>query len=159
MSDNKISKDLRDYEIWTDGGCAPENPGIGGYGIIIVDNTDQKETKIKQGFKHTTNNRMELRAVIRALNEISKEDSVILYTDSLYVVNHYNGTYKTKSKNPDLWKLFDETMEGRNNVEIVWVDAHNESAEDVIHINNNRCDIMVHEAREAELIVDEGYNH
>ena len=47
MSDNKISKDLRDYEIWTDGGCAPENPGIGGYGIIIVDNTDQKETKIK----------------------------------------------------------------------------------------------------------------
>ena len=146
-----------DFSIWTDGGCAPQNPGIGGYAIIIVDNAGQKERQIKQGFKRSTNNRMELRAVIRALNEIRKEASITIYTDSSYVARHFDGTYKKKSSNHDLWKLFDEAMEGRNDVKIVWVDAHNKEIKDVSHMNNNRCDAMVHEAREAELIIDEGY--
>ncbi len=148
---------MSDFEIWTDGGCAPKNPGPGGYGIIIVDNAIQEEREIKQGFIHTTNNRMELRAVIRALNEIPKEASVKLHTDSKYVVQHVNEGQK-KNINYDLWKLLDEAMEGRNDVNIDWVDSHNRDEKDVLHINNNRCDALVHEARKAELIVDEGYN-
>lgn len=150
---------MSDFEIWTDGGCAPKNPGIGGYGIIIKDNATQKKKEIKQGFKESTNNRMELRAVIRALNEIPKEASVILHTDSEYVVMHVKGEYKKKSANHDLWKLFDEAMKGRNrdDVDIIWVDSHNTDEKDELHINNNRCDRMVHEAREAELIDDVGY--
>lgn len=148
---------MSDFEIWTDGGCAPKNPGPGGYGIIIVDNATQEEGEIKQGFKHTTNNRMELRAVIRALNEIPKEASVKLHTDSKYVVQHVNEGQK-KDKNKDLWKKLGEAMEGRNDVNIDWVDSHNKDKKDVLHINNNRCDALVHEARKAELIVDEGYN-
>lgn len=148
---------MSDFEIWTDGGCAPKNPGPGGYGIIIVDNATQEEREIKQGFIHTTNNRMELRAVIRALNEIPKEASVKLHTDSKYVVQHVNEGQK-KNINYDLWELLDEAMEGRNDVNIDWVDSHNRDEKDVLHINNNRCDALVHKARKAELIVDEGYN-
>ena len=151
---------MSDFEIWTDGGCDP-NPGIGGYGIIIKNNTtqDKKEREIKQGFIRSTNNRMELRAVIRALNEIPKEASVKLYTDSTYVVNHVKGSDK-KNNNLDLWDLFKETMEGRKNVDIVKVKAqHKEpkNKEDELQMNNYLCDRMVHEAREGELIVDEGY--
>ena len=136
---------MSNFEIWTDGGCAPQNPGIGGYGIIIVDNASKEERVIKQGFKRSTNNRMELRAVIRALNEIPKEASIKLYTDSEYVVKHVNGTYKKKSNNHDLW--------------IRWVKGHKkaEKIKGILYVNNNRCDAMVHEARKEELIVDEGY--
>ena len=153
---------MSDFEIWTDGGCAPKNPGIGGYGIIIVDNASKEKREIKQGFKHSTNNRMELRAVIRALNEIPKEASVKLYTDSQYVVNHVNEDQKRNSNN-DLWKLFEKAMEGRNrgSVEINWVKGEKtvKNLKDELHKNNYRCDRMVHEARENEdeLIADEGY--
>lgn len=148
---------MNNFEIWTDGGCAPTNPGPGGYGIIIVDNATGEEKEIKQGFKYTTNNRMELLAVIRALNEIPKEASVKLHTDSKYVVLHVNENQK-RNKNYDLWKLLDEAMEGRSAANIDWVDAHNRRKKDVLHINNNRCHALVDEARKAELIVDEGYN-
>lgn len=100
---------------------------------------------------------MELRAVIRELNEIPKEASVNLHTDSNYVVQHVNEGQK-KSNNYDLWKLLDEAMEGRNDVNIGWVNAHNKDKKDMLHINNNRCDALVREARKVELIVDEGYN-
>lgn len=148
---------MSDFTIWTDGGCAP-NPGIGGYGIIIVDYATQEEKVIKQGFECSTNNRMELRAVIRALNEIPKEASITLYTDSTYVVNHVNPEFEKRSNNLDLWKLFDEAMKGRSDVTIEWIKGHNK-AEHIkgVYVNNKRCDNMVHEARDGELIVDEGY--
>ena len=98
--------------------------------------------------------------MIRALNEIPKEASVKLYTDSKYVVNHVNEDQKRNSNN-DLWKLFEKAMEGRNSdsVDIAWVDSHNKAKKDELHKNNYRCDRMVHEARENEdeLIADEGY--
>lgn len=148
---------MSDFEIWTDGGCNP-NPGTGGYGIIIKNNTtqDENEREIKQGFIKSTNNRMELRAVIRALNEIPKEASVKLYTDSTYVVNHAKGSEK-RNNNHDLWKLFDEV--NSDNVDLVWVKGHKEAKylTNELYRNNYRCDRMVHEAREAELIVDDGY--
>ena len=75
-------------------------------------------------------------------------------------MNHVNGNEKRNSNN-DLWKLFEKAMEGRNrdDVDINWVDSHNKTEKDVLHINNNRCDRMVHEARENKdaLIADEGY--
>lgn len=148
---------MSDFEIWTDGGCDP-NPGIGGYGIIIKNNTtqDKKEREIKQGFIRSTNNRMELRAVIRALNEIPKGASAKLYTDSTYVVNHVNGSEK-RNNNHDLWKLFDEV--NSDYVDIVWVKGYKKAEiTDEIHMNNKLCDEMVHKAREGELIPDEGYN-
>ena len=155
-------KNMSNFEIWTDGGCAPQNPGIGGYGIIIVDNATQEEREIKQGFQCSTNNRMELRAVIRALNEIPKEASVKLHTDSEYVVKHVNEGQK-KNTNHDLWKLFDEAMEGRkrDDVDINWVKGEKivKNLKDELHKKNYCCDRMVHEARENKdaLIVDEGY--
>lgn len=140
---------MSDFEIWTDGGCAPKNPGVGGYGIIIVDNATQEKREIKQGFKHSTNNRMELRAVIRALNEIPKGASVKLHTDSQYVAEHAKKNGWKRTNNHDLWELLDEAREGRD-VAIDWMPRSGDK-------NNIRCDAMVHEAREGELIVDEGY--
>lgn len=150
---------MSDFTVWTDGGCAPTNPGIGGYAIIIRNNDTREEREIKQGFKRSTNNRMELRAVIRALNEIPKGASVKLYTDSAYVVKHINEEYKKNTANDDLWKLYKEATKDRNDVDINWVKGHKKvkDLKDDLHINNYRCDRMVHEAREAELIVDEGY--
>lgn len=157
---------MSDYTVWTDGGCNP-NPGKGGYGIIIVDNNaaQQEPKEIKQGFKKSTNNRMELRAVIRALNEIPKDASVKLYTDSNYVVEHINKGQK-KNINGDLWELLEKAMEGRNHgdVDISWVPGEKvlkniEGNE--VQERNYRCDRMVHEARENEdaLIDDEGYSN
>lgn len=100
--------------------------------------------------------------MIRALNEIPKEASVKLYTDSKYVVNHVNGDEKRNSNN-DLWKLFEKAMEGRNSdsVDIAWVKGEKtvKNLKDELHKNNYRCDRMVHEAweNEDELIADEGY--
>lgn len=152
---------MSDFLVWTDGGCNP-NPGTGGYGIIIKDNTIQdekeKERERQQGFIKSTNNRMELLAVIEALKEIPKEASVKLYTDSKYVVNHVNKNEK-RNNNHDLWKLFDEVMENRNSVEIVWVKGYKKAEiTDEIRMNNKRCDEMVHKARKGELILDKGYN-
>ena len=152
---------MSDFLIWTDGGCDP-NPGTGGYGIIIKNNIIQDETEKErerqQGFIKSTNNRMELLAVIDALKEIPKEASVKLYTDSTYVVNHVKGDEK-KNNNHDLWKLFDEVMENRNSVEFVWVKGYKKAEiTDEIHMNNKRCDEMVHKARKGVLIPDKGYN-
>ena len=98
--------------IYTDG-AAKGNPGNGGYGIVMMSGGHRKE--LSQGFKLTTNNRMELLAVIIALEEIKKENSeIILYSDSKYVVdavvkNWVFGWEKknfNKKKNPDLWMRF-----------------------------------------------------
>ena len=98
--------------IYTDG-AAKGNPGNGGYGIVMMSGGHRKE--LSQGFKLTTNNRMELLAVIIALEEIKKENSeIILYSDSKYVVdavvkNWVFGWEKknfNKKKNPDLWIRF-----------------------------------------------------
>lgn len=149
---------MSDFDIWTDGGCNP-NPGIGGYGIIIKNNATQDKDEIKQGFKESTNNRMELLAVIEALRKIPEESSVKLYTDSTYVVNHVNGNDK-RSNNEDLWESFDKVRKGIK-LDIEWVKGYKKAEiTDEIHMNNKRCDTLVHEAREnkAELIDDEGYN-
>ena len=127
--------------IYTDG-AAKGNPGNGGYGIVMMSGGHRKE--LSQGFKLTTNNRMELLAVIIALEEIKKENSeIILYSDSKYVVdavvkNWVFGWEKknfNKKKNPDLWIRFLKIYR-KHKVSFVWIKGHADNKE------NERCDVL-----------------
>ena len=145
--------------IYTDG-AAKGNPGNGGYGIVMMSGGHRKE--LKQGFKLTTNNRMELLAVIIALEEIKKENSeIILYSDSKYVVdavgkNWVFGWEKknfNKKKNPDLWIRFLKIYR-KHKVSFVWIKGHADNKE------NERCDVLAVEAAESSnLQIDTWYEN
>ena len=147
--------------VYTDGGCAG-NPGPGGYGAVILDG--ERRIELAQGFRLTTNNRMELMACIAALETLKAPADVVLHSDSRYVVNgiskgwarrwRVNGWMRTKSEkaeNADLWsKLLDLCDEHR--VRFVWVHGHAGNRE------NERCDQLATEAaRGPELKVDHAY--
>ena len=112
--------------IYTDGACSG-NPGPGGWGAILIYKNEQKE--IFGGEIESTNNRMELTAVITALNTLKRESKVDLYTDSRYVVdgitkwihnwkkNNWLTSAKKQVGNKDLWLLLDQVS---NNHDIVW---------------------------------------
>lgn len=133
-------------KIHTDGSCLG-NPGAGGWAAIIVDKQNHRE-EIFGGEEHTTNNRMELTAAIRALEKISAGANVELFTDSSYLKNAFtngwlvnwkrNG-WKTASKSPvlnqDLWRELDELISARA-VKFNWVKGH---AGDFF---NERCDLL-----------------
>tara|TARA_B100001564_G_C20572164_1_gene638888 strand:- start:169 stop:633 length:465 start_codon:yes stop_codon:yes gene_type:complete len=116
-------------KVYTDGG-ASGNPGPGGYGIVMLSGKHRKE--INGGFRLTTNNRMELLAVIIALETLKFEDTnVTIYSDSKYVVdavtkgwvfNWVKKDFKNK-KNPDLWKRFLKIYP-KHKVKFVWVKGH-----------------------------------
>ena len=134
--------------IYTDG-AAKGNPGKGGYGIVLLSGKLRKE--LSKGFRLTTNNRMELLAVIVSLEALKKKpESVIIYSDSKYVVDAVEkkwvfGWEKTnfnKKKNPDLWIRFLKIYR-LHNVTFKWVKGHSENAE------NNRCDFLAVEASEG----------
>ena len=145
--------------IYTDG-AAKGNPGNGGYGIVMMSGGHRKE--LSQGFKLTTNNRMELLAVIIALEEIKKENSeIILYSDSKYVVdaverNWVFGWEKknfNKKKNPDLWIRFLKIYR-KHKVSFVWIKGH------AVNKENERCDILAVEAAESSnLQIDTWYEN
>ena len=143
--------------IYTDG-SAKGNPGKGGFGVILIAGKHYKE--ISQGFRNTTNNRMELLAVIVGLEHLKNNDSeVVVYSDSKYVVDsvekkwvfqwekkHFKG-----KKNIDLWKRF-LTIYKKHKVSLNWVKGH------AGHPENERCDYLAVEASEQpQLLVDEGY--
>lgn len=144
-------------EIYTDGACSG-NPGPGGYGIVMKYKDQRKE--MSQGFRLTTNNRMELLSIIVALETLKKENSdVVVYSDSKYVVDSINlgwvhGWVKKNFKdkaNADLWKRFLE-ISPRHQIRFVWVKGHASNRE------NNRCDeLAVAASKSRHLIVDEGY--
>lgn len=130
-------------DIYTDGACKG-NPGPGGWGSIVV--FGGKEKELFGGESLTTNNRMELTAVISALSILKEPCDVTLTTDSSYVVNAIekgwlNGWKKSGWKksdgksvlNPDLWKSLDELLQ-KHNVKFVWVKGH------AGHPYNERCD-------------------
>ena len=94
---------IYDYIIYTDGGCECNPGGRGGYGAVIINNNTGKFTDISGGFRSTTNNRMEVMAVIKALEKIKKNTHVQLFSDSQYVIKTMNGMFR-KKKNIDLWK-------------------------------------------------------
>jgi ribonuclease HI len=133
--------------LFTDG-AASGNPGPGGYGVILRCGSYEKE--FSGGFALTTNNRMELLAVITGLESIRWEHAdVTVYSDSSYVVNAVkNGwlfQWETKNfakkKNPDLWKRF-LVVYRKHNVNFVWVRGHSG------HPENERCDKLAVAARE-----------
>lgn len=144
--------------IYTDG-SSRGNPGPGGYGTILLYEQHRKE--LSQGFIHTTNNRMELMAVIAGLRAITKMGiPVTVYSDSQYVVRAIEEgwlktwiktNFKGGKKNPDLWRQYDDLSQ-KFNIKLVWVKGHAENA------FNNRCDILATNAADGEdLIPDEGY--
>ncbi len=120
-------------EIYTDGACRG-NPGPGGWGALLISGKHQKT--MHGGDPETTNNRMELTAAIEALNALKGHSSVILYTDSKYVMDGINEWmpnwikrgWKTAAKKPvknkDLWQALDEAT-GRHEIDWRWVKGHN----------------------------------
>ncbi len=144
--------------IYTDG-SALGNPGPGGYGIVLLSGPFRKE--LSQGYKLTTNNRMELLAVCVALEALRFDGSdVTIYSDSKYVVDAVSkgwvfGWEKKQyanRKNPDLWKRFLQSYR-RHHVRFVWVKGHAATVE------NNRCDELAVTAANDSLrqIEDKGY--
>lgn len=135
--------------IYTDGSCLG-NPGPGGYGAVLIYNDNRKE--LSKGYKNTTNNRMEMRAVIAALESLKEPCNVTLYTDSQYVKNaitkkwidnwQKNG-WKTAAKKPvknkDLWMQFLPLIK-KHNVDFRWVKGHSG------HPENERCDELARNA-------------
>ena len=125
-------------ELFTDG-AAKGNPGPGGYGTILRSGAHEKE--LSGGFYHTTNNRMELMAVIVGLEALKSSCEVRVVSDSKYVVDAFNLRWIdgwkrrgwAKVKNPDLWKRLLKAMEPHK-VRYEWVRGHND------HPENERCD-------------------
>ncbi len=143
--------------IYTDGSSLG-NPGPGGYGIVLISGKHRKE--ISEGYRLTTNNRMELLAVIKALETLKIPGSdVTIYTDSRYVVdavekgwvfNWVRKNFKGR-KNSDLWIRFLEVYK-KHNVKFVWVRGHANIP------LNERCDEMAVKASMSTLLKDdEGY--
>jgi len=145
--------------IYTDG-SAKGNPGNGGYGIVMKSGVYRKE--LKQGFRLTTNNRMELLAVIVALESVKKKGvDILVYSDSKYVVDSVEKKwvfgwekkgFKGK-KNSDLWVRFIDVYK-KHKVSFFWVKGHANNKE------NERCDVLAVEAAEnTPLRVDKWYEH
>jgi len=152
---------LPEVQIYTDGAAEP-NPGKGGYGVVLLFGKHRKE--LSEGFELTTNNRMELLAVIIGLEALKKPCEVTVFSDSRYVVDavekgsvfrwekkNWMRTRKEKAKNPDLWKRF-LTVYEKHTVSLEWVPGHMGIME------NERCDqLAVQAAKSEKKVVDEGY--
>ena len=106
--------------LYTDGSCSP-NPGSGGWGFVGL--IDGKEIHVSGGKDDTTNNVMELTAVIEGLDYFRDHMNVHIYTDSTYVMNCGKGVWK-RAKNVELWRKFDIVSKNRR-IQWTWVKAHN----------------------------------
>ncbi|HMH21122.1 MAG TPA: ribonuclease HI [Puia sp.] len=151
MSNNEIT-------MYTDG-SSRGNPGPGGYGTIMMWGGHVKE--LSGGYRRTTNNRMELMAVIAGLRAIKKEGMrITVYSDSQYVVkaveqgwlkNWIATNFKGGKKNRDLWLDYDELAQ-KHHIRFKWVRGHADN------VNNNRCDILATTAADGrDLEVDEEF--
>lgn len=145
--------------MFTDG-SARGNPGPGGYGTVLTFNQYRKE--LSQGYRYTTNNRMELLAVIAGLEAITKENQeVLIYSDSKYVVDSVEkgwiwGWQKKGflgKKNPDLWQRF-ILIYKKHQVKFKWIKGH------AGHPENEHCDqLAVASATSSNLLIDEFYEN
>jgi ribonuclease HI len=151
-----VNKNL--VSIYTDG-SSRGNPGPGGYGVVLIWGDIKKE--LSQGYRLTTNNRMELMAVIAALEALKKNDlELVIYSDSNYVVKAImegwlkkwlRTGFKGGIKNKDLWLKYHELSQ-KHKIHFNWVKGHAEN------VMNNRCDILATQAADGgNLLVDEGY--
>jgi ribonuclease HI len=143
-------------KIFTDG-SSRGNPGSGGYGVVMLYKGNRKE--LSQGYKNTTNNRMELTAVIKALQAVKNNSiEITIYSDSKYVVesvekgwvwNWKKNNFK-KKKNIDLWETFIPLYK-KFKIKFIWVKGHAGIKE------NERCDELANLAQSKKLISDIGY--
>lgn len=146
-------------EIFTDGSCLG-NPGKGGIGILL--RYQGREKQISQGYFLTTNNRMELLAVIEALNALKEPCQVQLHSDSQYmqngiqkwIFNWKKNNWKTSDKKPvknqDLWIALDNAIQ-RHQVEWQWVKGHSG------HYENEICDQLAKQGANNPTLEDSGY--
>ena len=143
--------------VHTDG-SARGNPGPGGYGTILQWGHAYKE--FSQGYRLTTNNRMELMAVIVALKQLNRTGlNIVIYTDSQYVLNavekgwlkNWIRTGFKDKKNADLWMEYHRLAQNHN-IRFIWVKGHADNP------LNNRCDMLATAAADSgNWLVDEGY--
>ena len=144
--------------IYTDG-SSRGNPGPGGYGAVLIWGNIKKV--LSQGYRLTTNNRMELMAVIAALESLKRDNlELIIFSDSNYVVkavmegwlNKWLKTnFKGGIKNSDLWLRYHE-LSKKHKIHLKWVKGHADNA------MNNRCDELATQAADGkDLLIDEGY--
>ncbi len=148
---------MAEIQIYTDG-SSRGNPGRGGFGVVLLSGQHRKE--IAQGYQLTTNNRMELMAVIVALETLKGSDhQVTIFTDSQYVVNSIEKKWvfgwKKKNfvgkKNADLWQRF-LNIYPQNTLKLVWVKGH------ATNQLNNHCDLLATTAADGNALKkDEGY--
>ena len=141
--------------IYTDG-AARGNPGRGGYGIILMWGNARKE--LSAGYRHTTNNRMELLAVIKALESLTKKGlQIIIYTDSRYIVdsvqkgwlkNWMKTDFKGGKKNKDLWTRY-QTLSQEHDIRFQWVKGHDSNP------YNNRCDELATNAADGHHLLED----
>lgn len=150
---------MKKLEIFTDGSCLG-NPGSGGIGVILRYGVHEKELSV--GYFHTTNNRMEMLAVIHALNSLKQHCEVDLYSDSQYVKNGMQSwlfnwkkndwavATKKKIKNLDLWRQLDE-LNQQHKINWCWVKGH------AGHEENERCDILAKNGANNPTLEDRGF--
>jgi ribonuclease HI len=150
--------------IYTDGACLG-NPGPGGYGVVLLYGKHRKE--LSGGFRLTTNNRMEIFAVIAGLRALKAKCDLTVYSDSQYVVNAImqgwakrwkaRGWMRNKTDsavNIDLWEIMLDLLASQNKVNFVWVRGHAGNKE------NERCDqLAVSAAMKPGLPPDQGYEN
>jgi len=152
---------MKNVTLYTDGGCI-NNPGPGGYGVVLIFNSHRKE--LSGGFRRTTNNRMEIFAAIAGLEALKEPCRVTLFSDSQYLVyaiekgwarkwqaNGWRRNNKERAINPDLWERLLKLCEVHE-VQFRWVRGHAGQNE------NERCDELAKAAaRKPDLAADPGY--
>ena len=149
---------MKKVEIFTDGACSG-NPGPGGYGVIL--RSENKTKELSAGYRQTTNNRMELRAVIAGLEALKEKCTVKIYSDSKYIVDavqqgwarrwQNNNWYRNKNEkalNPDLWQKLLALIDFHH-VKFIWVKGH------AGHVENERCDELAVAAAAGENLLED----
>lgn len=150
--------EIKKVDIYTDGACSG-NPGSGGYGVVMLYNGARKE--LSAAYRLTTNNRMEVLAVIKALEALKEKCIVNLYSDSKYVVDAINKGWarkwkangwkkadKSRAQNVDLWERLLALLD-MHEVKFIWVKGHADN------IENERCDLLARTAIESGILMED----
>ena len=146
---------MRTVRIYTDGGCAPTNPGPGGWGAILIDEQTEKRKELLGGEAKATNNRMELLAALTALKSLKYPCKVVLTSDSQYLINAFNKGWLAGWKdcgrlesdhlpNAELWRELDQQAQ-IHDITWCWVRGHSG------HPENERADALATEGRRRVL--------
>ena len=150
--------EIKTVDIYTDGACSG-NPGSGGYGVVMLYNGARKE--LSAAYRLTTNNRMEVLAVIKALEALKEKCIVNLYSDSKYVVDAINKGWarkwkangwkkadKSRAQTVDLWERLLALLD-MHEVKFIWVKGHADN------IENERCDLLARTAIESGILMED----